>query len=566
MSYIKNMSMKIWNPNTYGLILFLLLILLLPNLFVTFLSTDLSGSLVKKAAYLFFSLLLLFIPALFLKLRWYFLFESIFMLIAPFEIGYVLLFKSIATEGYISSVFNTSWHEAAELLLSIKWQCLLFLCIWVTYYMVVFKKIQNNFLFTRKASIAIGLLFIVFNVMLFGAMYMLEYRHNKSETRMDLVVDNFASKYRKTYPCSMISILGHKYQAKLFIDDMQKNTASFSFHAKQRTTLPEREIYLLVIGESARYGNFSINGYARETSPRLAQKQGLLSYNDVYSVSNVTEYLLPLLLSRATPLDPQRAYREKSVVDAFQECGFHTAWIANQSIVYPYIKHIAEVVDDSYFTLSDFDSENNHDAVLLQYVDSTLNKDQQKTLIIIHTLGSHFRYNFRYPKEFEKFKPALGNIKDYSFISESNKEILINSYDNTIFYTDFILSEIIRKVEEKQAISAVLYISDHAENLYDDRLAKVMHGSKNPPVKEIHVPFFIWTSSLYQSIHSRQQMALERSVDKKISSSNIFHTLLDIANISYPEEALEKSIASDAFKEDSIRYVYSPNKQVIPFQ
>ena len=564
--YLQNLTRKALNPNNYGFILLLFVILLLPNIFVSFWSSDLSGSLTKTFAYLSFSLIILLVPALFLKLRWYFLFESIFMLIAPFEIGYVSLYKTTSTDGYISSLIYTNVGEVSEVLLTIKGYILLLLFIWSAYYFIVFRKIKNNYLFTKKCSVTVGIVFILFNVLLFGSMFFIEYRRTQTEIRMDSVVDNYVNKYRKTYPCNILSIINRIQKNNRIVRAMQRNTASFSYQAKQSAHPSEREIYIVVIGESARYENFSINGYARETTPLLEKKSDLLSYHNVYAASNATEYALPLLLSRATPLNPEEAYREKTFVDAFKECGFYTAWIANQASYYPYIKRIAGTVDLSYFSFNDFDAPANYDGLLLTHIDSVLDKNEQKTLIVVHTLGSHFRYNFRYPKEFEKFTPALEGAGNYTLVAKKNKALLINSYDNTILYTDYVLSEIINRVEERNGVSAVLYVSDHAENLYDNGGSLVLHGNKYPSIKELHVPLFVWTSAKYRSFYENKQKSLEANTIKKVSVSNLFHSILDMADIRYPDETLEKSIASDTFVEDSVRHVYTANNEVIHFQ
>jgi len=563
---LQNLSRKALNPNNYGFILLLFVILLLPNIFVSFLSSDLSESIVKKLAYLSFSLIILLVPALFLKLRWYFLFESIFMLIAPLEMGYVSLYRTTSTDGYISSLIHTNIGEVSEILLTIKGFLLLLLLLWSAYYFIVFKKIKNNYLFTKKFSLTVGIVFILFNLLLLGSMFFLEYQRTRNEIRIDSVVDNYMSRYRKTYPCNILSIINRIQKNNRVVHAMKKNIASFSYHAKQPAHPADREIYIVVIGESARYGNFSINGYARETSPLLEKKSGLLTFHNVYSVSNATEYALPLLLSRATPLNHEEAYREKTFVDAFKECGFYTSWIANQASYYPYVKRIANDVDAAYFSFNDFDAIANYDGLLLTRIDSVLDRNEQKTLIVVHTLGSHFRYNFRYPKEFEKFTPALEGVGNYTIVAEKNKEILINSYDNTILYTDYVLSEIINRVEEKNGVSAVLYVSDHAENLYDDGGSLVLHGNKYPTTKEIHVPLFVWTSPKYKSFYENKQKSLEANTIKKVSASSIFHSVLDIADISYPGETLEKSIASETFVEDSVRYVYTANNEVIHFR
>ena len=566
MNIIQAIKRKIVNTNNHVWITLLFAVLILPNIVVMFLSSDLSGNTTKQFEYFIFSSLFLLAPALFLKLRWYFIFESIFMLCAPFEIGYVWLYRSTVTDGFISSIFNTNIGEAAELLLTMKWQCLILLFIWTGYFIIVFKKIKNTYLFTGKFSVVTGLTVILFNISIFGKIYATEYKDNKSQIRMNEIKEDFIDNYKKTYPCNILTLLARKYDNHMALKNMPENISSFSYHAKKRKNRSDRETYVVVIGESARYGNFSINGYERKTSPQLEKIKDLLTYSDVYATSNVTEFAIPLLFSSATPLHFEKAYSEKTFADAFGESGFYTGWIANQSGYHPYIKRIAKDIDKAYFPSGEFENLENYDDKLLPYIDSLLNENRQKTFIVVHTLGSHFRYNFRYPKPFEKFTPALEGTNDYSIASDKNKELFTNTYDNSIVYTDYILSEIIHKIASRQGISAVLYISDHAENLYDNGSNTVLHGSKTPPVPEIHIPLFIWTSPAYQNAYPDKQQALRTNINKKISSSDIFYSILDIADIHYPGENPEKSIASAGFREDSIRYVYTANKEVIHFQ
>ena len=557
---------NILNPNQHGWIFLLFVILILPNIAIVFLSNELSGSIEKQAGYMFFSFLILIIPALFLKLRWYFLFESIFMLCAPFEVGYVWLYRSSATDGYISSLLSTNIGEAVEMLMTIKWQCLVLLALWTGYYYIVFRKIENKCLFTIRYSVLAGAAIVGFNMILFSSMYIVEYRQDRSDIDINEVADNFVDKYERTYPCNIIATLTREYDNYVILKNMRENIESFTYNAKQNSALQEREIYIVVIGESARYGNFSINGYERPTSPRLENTPGIISFCNVYAASTVTEFALPLMLSSANPHNFNDAYKEKTFVDAFKECGFYTGWIANQSGQNPYVERIAEDVDKAHISKYELENSENYDSQLIPHIDSLLNKDKQKTFVVIHTLGSHFRYNFRYPESFECFTPALDGAEDFSLASGKNKELLINAYDNSIYYTDYILSEIINKVASKQCVSAVLYISDHAENLYDNGSRAVFHGSKTPPVKEVHVPLFIWTSPRYGTTYPGKINALKSNANKKISASDIFHSILDVADIHYSREKPEKSIASESFEEDSIRYVYTANKEVIHFQ
>jgi glucan phosphoethanolaminetransferase (alkaline phosphatase superfamily) len=115
----------------------------------------------------------------------------------------------------------------------------------------------------------------------------------------------------------------------------------------------------------------------------------------------------------------------------------------------------------------DFDADNNFDEKLWDFLSEVLQREEKKVLIVLHTLGSHFRYNFRHPPEYEIFKPSLKGSFDYNMISSKNKEMFINTYDNSIVYTDFFLATTIQKLDSLNAVSALAFVSDHGENLFD---------------------------------------------------------------------------------------------------
>lgn len=563
MKSVKQIFLEIFRPNDYKWILLLFSILLLPNIAGLFMLSDLEDSLFKKAAYLLFSVLILFVPALFLKLRYYFLLEGLFVLLAPLEIVHMYLNKMPITEGFISAIIHTNPGEAFEMLYSLKGICIIVGFIWFCYFLITFTRIKNDFLFTSKAKIIIAVMFIFFNLGLYGIMYQMAYKQGVIN-RFEYANDHFNKKYKKTYPADLLTVSYSLYSNQKKEKALQQELQHFSFGASKEFQT-DKELYVVVIGESARYGNFSINGYERPTSPELEKNKEILSYKDVYATANLTEIALPLILTRATPPNADLGYKEKAFTDAFAEAGFSTAWIANQSSDSPFISRIAADSDYSFFSMTDFDAATNFDGNLLPHLDTVLNKQNPRQLIVIHTLGSHFRYNFRYPEAFKYFTPAMEGTMSYSVLSPSNKELLVNTYDNSIRYTDHILSSIINRVQEQQTTSAVIYISDHAENLYDDEKELVFHGGSSSSVYEKHIPLFLWTSEKYKQVYPQKQITLESNTGRSLSSSNFFHTILDLADIHYPGEELTASFASPLFREDSVRYLLMPDKRVIHF-
>lgn len=548
--------------NHYGWIVLLFLLTLLPNLCVAFLASDLSGNLVKQGAYLFLSGILLLLPAFLLKARPYFLLLSLFFLFAPIEIAHILLNRMPVTEGFVAAILHTNVGEAMELLSFLKFYLLFGMGVMAFYYWVLFRKIDNKPLLTRQGKCVFGFLFLFFNLALWAMMWKLSAYEADNRSRLQETHSNFKSKYAKTYPLDLIKATGDVFRSREEVRQMEEKLKDFSFHANKREALPQREIYVLVVGESARYANFAINGYDRPTSPLLSEQPDLISYSNVLATANLTNTAMQLMFTRATPLDPEVAHKEKALTDAFKESGFQVAWIANQSGTNRFIQRITGTADYTWFSTTDYDAASSYDGKLLEPLDEVLKQNNPKQLIVLHTLGSHFRYNSRYPDSFQYFKPALHDNTTYNLNAE-NRELLLNSYDNSILYTDYVLHEIITRLSREEAISGLLYLSDHGENIYDDADQMAVHGNARPTRLEIHIPLFLWMSPAYTQQWPEKVEQIKKNKHEAVSTSNLFHSLLDIADITYPDEEREKSIASPAFQADSLHYVLTPDKYIM---
>jgi len=164
------------------------------------------------------------------------------------------------------------------------------------------------------------------------------------------------------------------------------------------------------------------------------------------------------------------------------------------------------------------------------------------------------------------FKPTFQGAFSYNLVSPENKELFVNTYDNSILYTDYFLANTIKKIEAQNAVSFFIYVSDHGENLYDTDENIALHAGAKPTKYDIHVPFFVWSSPKYQEIYPQKWNNVKENKDKKLSASILFHSMLDAADITFPEQNLEKSIASDLLKEDSVRYMITPDKTIQMFK
>jgi len=560
-------SKKIWFKNKKTILwgLILSVVVLLPNIFLAFYGSDIAGaSFFKIITYLVVSVFLFLIPSLFLKMRTFFLVQGIFVLLAPLEIAHIYLNRMPVTTAFLLSIFDTDWNESSEVLTSLNIPIFILVIFWFFYFFFVIKKIDNVYLFSSLKS-RIYFMCTLLGIVAIGYVFYFSSEYHIKTDKKEVfrsTNEHFLMKAYKIYPYGLIINACKVYITKKEIKEGDEKVKQFHFYAQQEKPVGGREVYVFVIGETGRYDSYSINGYQRETSPMLAKNKNVISYSDLFSEANITSSSLPIILTRASAKDYYRAFVEKSFVDAFKEAGFKTYWIANQSANNNFVRRISKDTDGEYFMTIDFDADSNYDEKLWKFLSDVLGKEDQKALIVLHTLGSHFRYNFRYPPSFELFKPSLKGSFDYNMISVKNKQLFINTYDNSILYTDFFLATTIQKIDSLNAVSALVYVADHGENLFDTPENIVLHGGSEFTKYDLHVPFFVWTSDQYNLQYPKKEENLLRNKDKRLTSDCIFYSILDMADITFPEQNLSKSIASDQLRADSIRYMINTNMEV----
>ena len=155
------------------------------------------------------------------------------------------------------------------------------------------------------------------------------------------------------------------------------------------------------------------------------------------------------------------------------------------------------------------------------------NSKANKIFVVLHTYGSHFEYNKRYPREMAVFKPDSNSAAE-----RGNRPQLVNAYDNTIHYTDSLLSSLITALDKTQARAALLYVSDHGEDIYDDARGRFLHASPVPTYQQLHVPMVMWMSESLRAAEPGKWQAAQTNRDRDVSSSrSVFHTLMDLAGL-----------------------------------
>lgn len=297
-------------------------------------------------------------------------------------------------------------------------------------------------------------------------------------------------------------------------------------------THPRKSLTVLVVGESARAENFGILGYGRDTTPKLSKEAGLIAFTDVHSCGTETAVSVPCMFSNMGRKDynASKAKNEEGLLDVLKRAGLEVIWRDNQSGC----KGTCDrVTIDDVSNLKDpvlcSNSECRDEILLqgLQHFIDTLDKD---TVLVLHQMGSHGPDYFkRYPKEYEHFTPVC----ESNALNNCSRDSIVNGYDNTLVYTDHVLSTLIDLLRSNQdkVDTAMLYLSDHGESLGEYNL--FLHGTPYmmAPEQQKHVAMLAWFSDSYQKAFSVDTHCLQLSRDKPLSQDNLFHSMLGLLEV-----------------------------------
>lgn len=389
-----------------------------------------------------------------------------------------------------------------------------------------------------------------------------------------LVVDGYRMR-NQLYPVNVCYNLYLAFERDAASENYREVSRDFKFDARSEHSATAPEVYVMVVGETARAHNFSLYGYPRNTNPLLSKTPGIKAFPNVTTQSNTTHKSVPMLLSAASAEDFERLFHEKGILAAFKEAGFHTVFISNQLPNHSFIDFLGEQADEHYFLKKEDASQGNHyDEDLLQKLDEILpladasssahyHYRYRKLFVVLHSYGSHFNYQERYPRSFAYFKPD-----SRSEAKPENRRDLLNAYDNTIRYTDYILHGIIERLQKWEGVqtktdgvydqptSAMLYTSDHGENIFDDERSLFLHAAPKASDYELHVPFIIWTSAGFSKQYPDILKALGENRSKQVQSSlSAFHTMLGIGGILTRYRLDEYSVASGKYHPTKLLYL-----------
>ena len=423
----------------------------------------------------------------------------IFSIINATAVYFILTYSVMIDATTIENVFNTRYSEASAFF---SWSLWLFIIVfgvlpalWCLFQPIVIGKAKQMGIYCGS-SLAIILLVAVANIS--QTLWI-----SQHDTELGGLLQPWS------YVANTFRVVSSQYdkeQEEIKLPD-------------GRITDNEKAVVVLVIGESARKANFQLYGYQRDTNPLLSKQKDLKVYQATscatYTTAGTKAILEPQNSDDLYELLPNYAFRT----------GVDVSWRTSNWGEPPI--HIDEYLTDNELGEQFPDQNEAYDAILFTGLRERIESSQKnKVLIILHTSTSHGpKYADKYPEAFEVYKPVARNVEE----GEKNVGLLVNAYDNTIRYTDFLLDSLINTLRTMQDWkSAMIFISDHGESLGENNM--FMHGlpMKLAPKQQYEIPFLVWTSEHFRDYKSKADLPAV------LEQHFIFHSVLNLLSIQSP--------------------------------
>lgn len=290
-------------------------------------------------------------------------------------------------------------------------------------------------------------------------------------------------------------------------------------------------VLVLVVGETARAQNFSLNGYPRPTNPQL-QKAGVINFSSAYACGTSTAISVPCMFSRLGREDysDSKAAREENLLDVLRHAGIEVLWRDNSSGCKGLCERVPTERRKAFSIEALCPDGECFDEAMLNGLENHLDKLEGDAVIVLHQMGSHGpAYYKRYPAEHRVFQPTC----DSNQLQNCSLEAIRNSYDNTIRYTDHFLAKVIEFLKQRsdRYDSAMLYVSDHGESLGENNL--YLHGMPYfmAPEEQKRVPFLLWLSDRFATRYDVDSSCLGEKSSTPVSHDNLFHSVLGLLDV-----------------------------------
>jgi heptose-I-phosphate ethanolaminephosphotransferase len=360
--------------------------------------------------------------------------------------------------------------------------------------------------------------------------------------------EKFETRIEPAVPWQM-AVAYHRYLDTLAGMQEMLNSASTipPLHNLKDSMANQPSTLVLVIGESTNRQRMSLYGYPRKTTPELDKlKDQLAVFDNVITPRPYTIEALQQVLTFADEDNPDLYLSTPSLVSMMKQAGYKTFWITNQQTMTKrntMLTTFSQQADEQVY-LNNNRNQNaaQYDGDVIEPFNKALADTAPRKLIVVHLLGTHMSYQYRYPSTFDKFKDRNGvpaGVRD-------DQVPTYNSYDNAVLYNDFVVSSLIKDYAITDPNGFLLYLSDHGEDVFDSPGHSTLGRNESKPTAPMYtIPFMAWASPKWRETHD---WSFAGDLGRPYSSSHLIHTWADLAGLSFDELDHSKSLVSDSFK------------------
>ncbi|MDR1849340.1 MAG: phosphoethanolamine transferase CptA [Zoogloeaceae bacterium] len=472
------------------------------------------------------------------------------------NLGYLGIYGQEFSKSVIFTLFETNLEESSEYLSQYANPTLLLgLAVYTVIAVLLWRRLRPVYLPRRWAVIA-AIFLIIPNL---GYPYL---RWLTGRADFDICTIRLQARLEPASPWQLV--MGYVYYRRQIgtINDLLRDNASLPPLANLVDTSGEApRTLVLVISESTTSRRMSLYGYPRQTTPRLDELKArgeLDVFADVITTRPYTIEILQQVFTFADQLSPERALTEPNLMNLMRQAGYKSFWITNQQTMTArntLLTMFAQQADEARY-LNNQRSQNarQYDEVVFEPFADALQDTAPKKFIVVHLLGTHTKYDRRYPETYERFNDR--EQMPPSLDDEQAKQY--NSYDNAVLYNDFVVSSLIERFAAHKDNGFLLYISDHGEEVFDTPPHRTIGRNEGAPTFNMYaIPFLLWTSPEWKRAHP---LDLSLAVARKYSNADFIHTWSDLAGLSYDRFRPEKSLVNPAFQ-PTTRWIGNPENK-----
>ena len=472
-------------------------------------------------------------------------------------LAYYVVYGQQFSQSVMFIMFETNTNEAGEFLTQyISFKVISILVIYSLIAFLLWRRVKPVYL-PSPARWIVSLLVLT---ILFGIPY---YNKGiKQDRPMNNVISYINSKLAYAAPWQFISgYFLYKNQLAVMEEIINDNNKIPPLTNLTDINGNQPRTFILVIGESTNRNRMSLYGYDRPTTPELDKlKQdypdNLTVFSDVVTSRPYTIETLQQVLTFADQLNPDLYKTRPSVINMMKQAGFKTFWITNQQTMTErntMLTAFSRQTDKQYYLNNDMaQSSRSYDDAVLAPFKEALADPAEKKFIVVHLLGTHMKYEYRYPQD-----KTIFTEKDSTVPAVLNDKAVddYNSYDNAQHFNDYVVSSLIKDFDNTKENGFLVYLSDHGEEVYDTPPYQTVGRNEGSPTRAMYdIPFFIWRSPEWIENHP---LNFADKVKRPYSIMDFIYTWSELVGINYDGLIPEKSLISDKYQPQK-RYIGNP--------